>query len=175
MLTQTTQTSFDFTFAPPAGVRSVSATRRKTSTKRRFTDAELRAAVSRFGDDDELIASHLRTSVTDVHRRRKKLGIAKVTWTLEARRRLFLMATRTPRPTNAEIAREFGCSVGAIETALSRHNISRGGVSAGPAKPRNLSAKVEKRCMRCKGPFVPAHRHNYMCNGCRAEVANMAA
>lgn len=101
---------------------------------------------------------------------RNPVGMA---WNTETIERIVSMIPRDPRPTNAEIAAEMGCSVTALATLLSRRGISN---SHGAEARRAGRFAVQMRpCICCRVPFRPESRVNRLCQRCNAEISAMAA
>ena len=107
-------------------VAAISAQRdRRCWKKSSTTEAQFRAAVERFGDDNHAISAELDITISAINRRRVRLGLPrKMVWNAESKRRLLEMATRTPRPSTAELAEAFDATEGAIQTALSRRGVA---------------------------------------------------
>jgi hypothetical protein len=143
-----------------------------------FTDEMIAGAVSRTNTVDEA-AELLGCSSNTVARYRKRNGLTAnyvsigpkpdgVRWDDEALKKLREMAIREPRPTNKALADAFGTTPSAIQTALSRHGITR--QNGGP-----IASMRPRDCMTCQRPFLSEGNHNRMCPRCltddHAEVA----
>lgn len=96
----------------------------------------------------------------------------KGTWDDRSRERLMELVAKTPRPSNAEIAREMGMGLPAITSALCRF-VGTSRQAAGKEKP--LRALTQRNCLRCGQPFAREHKHIFMCRACNSEIAEMAA
>jgi hypothetical protein len=160
------------TFTAEALVASIAAERPRKSNKCR-PDADLRAAVERFGDDNVAISEALRASVSSINRARGRLGLRRrVMWNTENRRKLFAMATRIPRVSNEEMAQAFNTTVTAITCALSRNGVTAAGEGG---SPRDLAVLKTRKCLTCSRPFASEHRLNFICRPCNAWISETAA
>jgi hypothetical protein len=150
-------------------VAAISAERPRKSNKRRFTDAQLGATAKTHGDDTNAIAELPHVSISAINRGRIPLGLPRrVLWTHENRQKLLDLATRSPRPSNEEMAQEFGITVIAICTALSCNGITAGGVGN---TPPDLAALKKRKCLHCERSFVAEHRYNFICRLCNDLIA----
>jgi hypothetical protein len=185
--------------APPAAEEIVAASApapKKTGRgARKFTDAELIAAVYELGDT-AAIAERFGCTVDLIQIHRRRLCIAGkrgrvaapkiectpvappeggVSWTPENIGRLRAMATQSPRPPTEEIAAVFGTSKNAIQSAMSRFDITkRQGGSTG-YELKDLSAFKERKCMSCARPFLSEGIHNRRCTTCKSNDHRVAA
>ncbi|QDM22736.1 hypothetical protein FIU28_17440 [Tardiphaga sp. vice154] len=90
-----------------------------------------------------------------------------VRWNEENLTKLREMAMREPRPTIAALADAMGTTESAIQTALSRHGMSRRNRAISSLKPRD--------CMTCTKPFMSEGNHNRMCARCLNTNESVAA
>lgn len=72
------------------------------------------------------------------------------------------------------MARTFGISISAAQTAMSRFDITKGAVSKGN-EPKDLSALTERKCMSCQRPFMSEGIHNRRCSSCKRNDHSVAA
>lgn len=70
---------------------------------------------------------------------------------------------REPRPSFDEFGLAFGCSVQAIQTALSRFAITRAARNGSSSARAPL---LRRNCMSCEQPFLAEHKHNHRCRKC---------
>lgn len=101
---------------------------------------------------------------------RNPVGMA---WNAVTIERIVSMISRDPRPTNAEIASELGCSVTALATLLSRRGISN--AHGAEARRAGRLARQMRPCLCCRVPFRPESRINRLCQRCNSEISAMAA
>ncbi|EIG62906.1 hypothetical protein [Bradyrhizobium sp. WSM1253] len=160
---------------------------------RRFTDEQLLAAIEKHGRDSAAIAEELGVSKAWIIVERRRLGVSApaggiprpgsakhavhdwpmvdLRWTDDNVAKLREMAMRMPRTPTADIAREFGTSVNAIQTAMSRFSITRNSGN----EPNDLSAMKPRKCMTCQKPFASEGIHNRRCNSCKSNDHRIAA
>lgn len=166
---------------------------RKTKS-RKFTDEQLLEAVAEHGHDNVAIAALFKVTKSVVNMHRRRLGVpspkgarprhtaaktavqdwpmADVRWNDENVAKLRTMATQDPRLPTEEIARAFGTSIIAIQTALSRFDITKGGAGN---QPKNLSGPTQRKCMSCQKPFMSEGIHNRRCSNCKSNDHRIAA
>lgn len=97
-----------------------------------------------------------------------------------------------PCPSNTELAEQLDLHVGNVSDVLrnarllglvrleavgGNRRVAVAGDGSWRTAPTALGIRreapvevAERRCLRCRGPFQPAHRHNFLCTHCR--VAN---
>jgi transposase-like protein len=130
--------------------------RRPHLGNRKFlTDEEVIAAVHEHGGSTKTAARALGCHHHTLMRYRARLGIANPVgcprWDAAAIEKLIAMVTATPRPSNEEIAKAFGVTVNAIQTAMSRYGITKR--SSGNTL-LDLSVFKQRRCLTCRNPFL---------------------
>lgn len=96
-----------------------------------------------------------------------------MTWDSATIDRIVSMISREPRPTNAAIAAELGCSITALATLLSRRGISNS--HGAEARRAGRLARQMRPCLCCRVPFRPESRVNRLCQRCNSEISEMAA
>ena len=98
-----------------------------------------------------------------------------VRWDDENVAKLRAMATQSPRPLTEDIAKSFGTTVNAIQTAVSRFDITKGLAGATGGELKDLSVLKERKCMTCQKPFVSEGIHNRRCVPCKRNDSAVAA
>jgi hypothetical protein len=142
--------------------------------RRIYSDEDVAAALEAAHGDGKKAAAALGCSSYVIARYRRAAGIVTPTsvpvrWTTENVLRLREANLRTPRPTSEELAAEFGTSVAAVQTAMSRHCITKLGTPrAESGKPAALTSYRSRNCMCCSKPFLSEGSHNRMCTECKS-------
>lgn len=96
----------------------------------------------------------------------RKLGIPVVKWDAANIARLVELRSRQPRLSDAEIAAEFGCTMHAIATAVSRHGLARSRESG--------RSPALRPCICCRAQFNSSDIGNRMCPRCIADAREAA-
>lgn len=178
-------------------VAAITPKPRATYRKRRFTDEQLLAAVAAHGHDNRAIAAKLGVTKKWINIERARLGVpspkcgrpnpkaakhtvqdwpmAPVTWDEGNVAKLRVMATQSPRPSNSDIAKAFGTSLNAIQTVLSRFDITKGNTGRRIGELKDLSGLKERKCLRCQKPFASEGIHNRRCSPCKSNDHRIAA
>lgn len=156
---------------------------------RKFTDEQLLAAVAKHGDDSAAIAKELGVCKGVIKEHRRRLGVpgkkggrrypnaaslavqdwplVKIKWTEENVARLRAMVMQTPRPATEDVARAFGITISATQTAMSRFDITKGCVGGRYGELPPLSGLTQRKCMTCEKPFLSEGIHNRRCSYCK--------
>lgn len=89
------------------------------------------------------------------------MGRPAIVWNADNTKRLLDACRRVPAPSDDEIARELGTTVGSVVTAKSLYGVSarRDRVVDGQQR--------ERKCPCCGRPFVSRHHGNRICGRCK--------
>src|SRR4051812_13217058 len=90
-----------------------------------------------------------------------------VGWDDENRQKPLTMGTKSPRPSNEGGALVFGTTANAIQTALSRFDITCGVEGRKAGKLRDLSGLKQRKCLTCQKPSLGEGKHNWRRTSCK--------
>jgi hypothetical protein len=144
--------------------------------RRIYSNTEVAAALRAAGGDKHAAARSLGCSQYVIYRFLEEEGLltppaprAAVRWTSEDVDKLREAILRTPRPSKETLAEEFGTTAKAIQTALSRFNLTRQDAPrSGMRQPADVSGFRSRACMCCSKPFLSEGSHNRMCTECKS-------
>jgi transposase len=168
--------------APPAPVKAKKPKKKgKWGKQRVFTDAMISEALVKSGGNVAAAAKLLGCSIHTIYVYIRKSGAKSVDprranlangigviWNAANRAKLHEMATRVPRPPLSEIAAALGTTELAIQTAMSRHGITKN-------NGRTPNTLTSRPCLNCHSPFMSTHKGNRRCPKCIAEDREVAA
>jgi hypothetical protein len=118
--------------------------------------------------DVESVARRLRLRLLPSAPRKPSVPL--VRWDSATISRVIEMRSRDPRPSDDEIATALGCTLSALQTALSRHGITRQrSVDLTPVRAPKM-----RPCICCRNNFNSTGVANRMCPRCRSAAREAA-